>query len=83
MRCGTGKMLPHLCAISIMARSAGITGMIAGQVQDVALEGQKISQEQLAYIHAHKTGDMITGALLSGLELCHPSAATAGCAALL
>lgn len=63
----------HLCAISIMARSAGITGMIAGQVQDVALEGQKISQEQLAYIHAHKTGDMITGALLSGLELCHPT----------
>lgn len=63
----------HLEAINIMARAAGITGMIAGQVQDVFLEGKEISFEQLSYIHAHKTGDMITGALLSGLELCHPA----------
>ena len=63
----------HLSAMSMMARAAGVTGMIAGQVQDVHLEGQKISFEQLSYIHAHKTGDLITGALLSGLELCHPT----------
>ena len=63
----------HLEAIAIMARAAGVGGMIAGQVQDVSLEGKEISFEQLSYIHAHKTGDMITGALLSGLELCHPA----------
>lgn len=63
----------HLEAIAIMARAAGVEGMIAGQVQDVFLEGKEINFEQLSYIHAHKTGDMITGALLSGLELCHPT----------
>lgn len=63
----------HLQAMNIMARAAGVAGMIAGQVQDVFLEGKEISFEQLSYIHVHKTGDMITGALLSGLELCHPS----------
>ncbi len=63
----------HLAAIAIVARAAGVTGMIAGQVQDVHLEGQHTDFEQLSYIHAHKTGDMITGALLSGLELRHPS----------
>ena len=58
----------HLAAMDIMARAAGVTGMIAGQVQDVHLEGQQIDFAQLSYIHAHKTGDMITGALLSGLS---------------
>lgn len=58
-----------LKAIEIIAKAAGVTGMIAGQVMDVALEGQQVDFLQLQYIHAHKTGDMITGALLSGAAL--------------
>lgn len=58
-----------LKAIEIIAKAAGVTGMIAGQVMDVALEGQQVDFSQLQYIHAHKTGDMITGALLSGAAL--------------
>lgn len=63
----------QLRAIGIVARAAGVRGMIAGQVQDVALEGQPLSVEELEYIHSHKTADMIVGALLSGLELAAPN----------
>ena len=62
----------HLRAISC-GRGRGGWGMIAGQVQDVHLEGEPIGFEELSYIHRHKTGDMITGALLSGLELHDPT----------
>ena len=65
----------HLQAMSIVAAAAGVGGMIAGQVVDVAKEGEPISQEELTYIHTHKTADMITGALLSGLELAGPDGA--------
>ncbi len=63
----------HLRAIAIVARAAGVTGMVAGQVMDVALVGKVLSQSELSYIDAHKTGDMITGALLSGIEPYAPS----------
>ncbi len=43
--------------------------MIAGQVQDVSLEGKSVSEEELMYIHTHKTSDMITGAVLSGAQI--------------
>ena len=59
----------HLKAIDIVAKAAGVTGMIAGQVQDVLLEGQQVDFQQLQFIHAHKTGDMITGSLKAGAAL--------------
>ena len=59
----------HLKAIDIVAKAAGVTGMIAGQVQDVLLEGQQVDFQQLQFIHAHKTGDMITGSLKAGVAL--------------
>ena len=54
-------------AVSIVAKSAGVSGMIAGQALDVDLEGKTAGVEELEFIHTHKTGDMITGSLLSGL----------------
>lgn len=54
-------------AASIVAKSAGVSGMIAGQAADIAWEKQDISDEMLSYIHEKKTGAMITGALLSGI----------------
>lgn len=63
----------HLNAINTVAVAAGVKGMVAGQAQDVALEGMSISEEELLYIHTHKTGAMIRGALVSGLELYSPT----------
>lgn len=68
-----GHSAAHIRAMSRIARGAGVGGMMAGQVQDVALEGTDFDYEELKYIHRHKTGDMITGALLAGLELTDPS----------
>lgn len=63
----------HILAIKHVIHAAGAEGMVAGQVQDVAFEGERISEEELAFIHRHKTGDMITGSLLSGIQLHSPS----------
>ena len=63
----------HMLAMRHVAHAAGASGMVAGQVMDVALEGQSISVEELKYIHRHKTADMIIGALLSGLQLHSPT----------
>lgn len=63
----------HMQAIRIMSHAAGASGMVAGQVVDVALEGKSLTEEQLKYIDRHKTGDMITGALMSGLTLYSPN----------
>lgn len=64
----------HLRAVSRVAAAAGAHGMVAGQVLDVALEGKGVTEDQLTFIHNHKTADMIVGALLSGLELGDPTA---------
>lgn len=69
------NLAAHLEAVSIVAKSAGVGGMIAGQVVDVDLEGKPMGSQELDYIHAHKTGDMITGALLAGLALSRPGEA--------
>ena len=63
----------HLQAMRHVARAAGVHGMVAGQVADVMLEGKQITEEQLGFIHRHKTGDMITGALMSGIQLKNPT----------
>ncbi len=63
----------QVLAIREVSRAAGVFGMVAGQVQDVAMEGRAISQEELKYIHEHKTADMIIGSLLSGLLIHAPS----------
>ena len=47
--------------------------MIAGQVEDVECERRILGKEMVDYIHSHKTGAMITGSLLSGLELWGPT----------
>ena len=53
----------------IIARRAGVTGMIAGQTLDVTLEGTAPSLEKVSYIHAHKTADLLTAPLEAGLTL--------------
>lgn len=53
--------------ISEIARAAGTpTGMVAGQIFDLAAEGAHVSGEDLQRIHEHKTGAMIIAAARAG-----------------
>ncbi len=58
-----------LRAAEAIARRAGVTGMVAGQVMDVTQEGGQVTEEKVTYIHAHKTADMLIAPLEAGLIL--------------
>ncbi len=49
-----------------LATAGGSTGVIGGQMADIAGEGQQLTIEQLIYIHTHKTGDLIRAATRLG-----------------
>ncbi len=60
-----------LAALSILTESAGINGMIGGQVIDIESEGKTIDTITLMSLHMHKTAALIMasakiGALLAG-----------------
>jgi len=55
----------HVRAASVIARRAGVTGMIAGQSIDLLSEHMEPEARRLAYIHAHKTADLLTAPLLA------------------
>lgn len=62
-------MYPRIAkALQILARKAGIYGMIGGQVCDVESEDstEPISGEQLLFIHEHKTAALIQAAMMMG-----------------
>ena len=56
-------------AMEIIMRHAGITGMIAGQSEDVTSEGQDPREDIVRYIHEHKTADLLEAAVEAGLAL--------------
>ncbi len=49
-----------------VAQAAGSRGVIGGQVEDIAGEGQRPTAARLGYIHQHKTADLLTAALVCG-----------------
>jgi geranylgeranyl diphosphate synthase type II len=53
-------------AMSILARAAGVHGMIAGQVMDLEAEGRPFTHARLLRIHRGKTGALISAALQVG-----------------
>lgn len=55
-------------AVVELARAAGSLGMVGGQVEDLAVEGdvQQHSLDRVQWIHDHKTGALITASLLVG-----------------
>ena len=67
-------------ATEILARHAGVTGMIAGQTIDVTMEGSKPTEELVSYIHTHKTSDLLQAPMEMGLTLagCEPDMVEAG-----
>ncbi len=56
-------------AAEILARHAGVTGMIAGQTLDVSMEGKPPTEELVSYIHTHKTSDLLQAAVEAGMTL--------------
>ncbi|MDQ0337723.1 geranylgeranyl diphosphate synthase type II [Caldalkalibacillus uzonensis] len=56
----------QLMMIKELALRAGPAGMVGGQTADVLGEGARLSFDQLAYIHAHKTGDLLVCAVRLG-----------------
>ncbi len=69
-----------LRATEILARHAGVTGMIAGQTLDLTLEGSEPEENKVSYIHAHKTADLLQAPMEMGLTLaaCEPAQVEAG-----
>lgn len=60
-----------LCALGILARNAGIYGMVGGQCADLLTGGhaQDIQKEELQFIEEKKTACMIESSLLCGAAL--------------
>lgn len=55
-------------AVVELARASGSLGMVGGQVEDLAAEGDRAAHSlaRVAWIHDHKTGALITASLLVG-----------------
>ena len=56
-------------AFTILAKKAGVNGMIGGQVADVELEGTPLSMEQILFIHKNKTSALIEACMMIGAVL--------------
>lgn len=58
-------------ALSILAKKAGIYGMIGGQTADIEAEnlGSQVTEEHLLFIHEHKTAALIQAAMMVGAVL--------------
>ena len=61
-------------AVAELAQAAGSLGMVGGQVEDLAAEGDTAGHtlERVAWIHDHKTGALITASLLVGAHAAAP-----------
>jgi geranylgeranyl pyrophosphate synthase len=63
----------QLRATAVLARACGSTGLIGGQVDDLAHEGRRVDAASLERIHRAKTGALLEasvsgGALLGGAD---------------
>lgn len=70
-----GDGLDYLKAMHIIARAAGVSGMIEGQACDLAYEGRERNTEALYHIHERKTAAMIKASVLAGAALYRASEA--------
>ncbi len=55
-----------LQVIHEIAKAAGSTGMVGGQVVDIESEGKEVLFPILEYIHIHKTGELILASCRAG-----------------
>ena len=64
--CGSRLAVPKIRAIALVAQSAGVGGMIGGQVLDLEAEGRPFDYAALKRIHRGKTGALISAAAQVG-----------------
>ena len=62
-------------ALSVFGQKAGIYGMIGGQTADIEAENEEseATEEQLLFIHEHKTAALIQSAMMVGAVLAEAS----------
>ena len=60
------RVLP---VIRLVAHASGTWGMVGGQVVDMQSQGQEVTPDTLYYIHAQKTGALLTASVLAGAML--------------
>ncbi|MEA1990666.1 MAG: farnesyl diphosphate synthase [Thermodesulfobacteriota bacterium] len=67
----TQNISPRLLgeAIFLLARAAGVSGMVGGQTADILMEGRPVDAETLSFIHSHKTGALIQTSVQIGALL--------------
>ena len=64
-------------ALSVLAKKAGIYGMIGGQTADIEAENSEaVNEEQLLFIHKHKTAALIEASMMVGAILAGASEET-------
>lgn len=58
-------------ALSLFAKKSGVEGMIGGQTADIEAEnmGGSVTEEQMLFIHEHKTAALIQSAMMVGAIL--------------
>ena len=66
---GEADMLRIAGALQILAKKAGIYGMIGGQVVDVQSSGHQIEKERLDFIYELKTGALLEASMMVGAVL--------------
>ena len=64
----TGALDPQraVAAQNILVEAAGHEGMVAGQAVDLASEGKDVTEEQVGYIHLHKTAALLSASTACG-----------------
>lgn len=63
-----------LSALRVIARHAGVRGMIAGQAADLYMEKKATDLSMVQYMEKHKTADLFIAAIKAGLLLANASA---------
>ncbi|SDA17019.1 geranylgeranyl diphosphate synthase, type II [Ruminococcus sp. YE71] len=66
------EIIPAQTAVmltSVLSKAVGVSGMIGGQIIDLAAENREISIEELDLLQRHKTGALIEAACVMGVIL--------------
>jgi len=58
-----------LSLINKLSQASGAEGMVGGQIADMEGEGKKLTLRDLEYIHANKTGRLLSYCVSAGAEL--------------
>ena len=64
--CVNDNSLHNLKAMAVIAKCAGIDGMIGGQVMDISLEGGMANEQELDFVYTNKTAKLFMAAFAAG-----------------